>query len=141
MSILTAAIYDALAGDATLTGLLTTYEGEPAIFTVFPAPRDAELPYIVSAGDVAGTPFDTKTTRGREVWRDVKCYASTRGSVVTIEAIADRVYVVLHRQELFIGGHGWVLSECTGPIAADERDAYGRIVTVRVVAEEAEEWS
>ena len=38
MSILTGAIYDELAGDATLAGLLATYDGGPAIFTADPAP-------------------------------------------------------------------------------------------------------
>ena len=53
MSAVTEAIYDALAGDATLVAMLATYGGEPAIFTTDPAPGDAELPYIVSAGEVA----------------------------------------------------------------------------------------
>ena len=56
MSILTGAIYDVLAGDATLAGLLATYGGNPAVFTTDPAPGDATLPYIVTAGEFSQAP-------------------------------------------------------------------------------------
>ena len=56
---LTEALYDRLTGDATLTALLATYNGDPAVFTTDPAPGDAELPYIVTAGHVSDEPFDT----------------------------------------------------------------------------------
>ena len=137
MSVITAAIQDLLAGDGTLEAMLSTYGGEPAVFTVDPAPGDADLPYIVTAGDVSVAPFDTKTTRGRTITRDVRCYASASGSAMTVEAMAERVRALLHRQELTIAGFVWVWAECTGPIAADERDAYGRIVTVRMTVEES----
>lgn len=133
---LSAAIYDRLAGDSTLTNMLATYEGHPAIFTAWPAPGDAPMPYIVSAGHVTDMPFDTKTTRGREVMRDVRCYDNAGGSVVTVEAIAERVRELLHRGPLSIGGFEWILSSVTGPIAADETDAYGRILTVSLKAQE-----
>lgn len=136
MSVITGAIYDVLADDATLAGLLSTYGGEPAVFTTDPAPGDAELPYIVTAGEVSQAPFDTKTTRGRDIMRDVRCYADASGSAVDVEAIAERVRALLHRQPLVIPGFVWMLAECSGPIVADEHDAYGRIVTVRLMIEE-----
>jgi len=136
MSALTAAIYDCLAGDATLTALLSTYGVTPAIFTTDPAPGDAELPYIVTAGEVSQAPFDTKTTLGRTIVRDVRCYASASGSGITVEAIAERVRALLHRQALTIAGFAWIWAECSGPIVADEPDAYGRIVSVRLTVEE-----
>lgn len=137
MSAITDAIHDLLSGDATLAGLLNTYGGEPAIFTVDPAPGDATLPYIVTAGEVSQAPFDTKTTRGRTILRDVRCYDAADGSAVAVEAIAERVRALLHRQTITVAGYTWLLSECTGPIVADERDAYGRIVTVRTILEES----
>lgn len=136
MSILTAAIYDRLAGDATLVDLLANYEGNPAVFTTDPAPGDAVLPFIVTAGEVTQSPFDTKTTRGRNMTRDVRCYAAADGSAVVVEAIAERVRALLHRQPLTIDGHAWLLSNVTGPIVADERDVYGRIISVSLIAQE-----
>ena len=136
MSAITEAIYDVLAGDATLTAMLSTYGGEPAIFTTDPAPGDAELPYVVSAGEVAQTPWDTKTTRGRAVTRDVRCYTDVTGSAIAVEAIAERVRALLHRQTLAISDFVCVVADCSGPTVADGPDAYGRIVTVRLTIEE-----
>lgn len=133
MSALTAAIYDRLAGDTELASMLAIYRGEPAVFTVDPAPGDAVLPFIVSAGHAVDTAWDTKTTQGREIWRDVRCYAPADGSATLIESIAERVRALLHRQALAVDGFGVWLTECSGPIASDDTEAYGRIVTVRLV--------
>lgn len=136
MSVISAAIYDKLAGDVTLVDLLATYQGNPAIFTTDPAPGDAVKPYIVTAGEVSQAPFDTKTTRGRELSRDVRCYAPADGSAVVIEAMAERVRALLHRQPLEIAGFNWLISNASGPIGADEEDAYGRIISLSLVAQE-----
>ena len=137
MSILTAAIYDKLAGDLTLASLLATYDGEPAIFTVDPVPGNATLPYIVTTGEVSQSPFDTKQTRGRSLIRDVRCYADADGSAIAIEAIAERVRALLHRQALTISGFSWMVSDCSGPITADDIDVYGRILSLSVIAQES----
>lgn len=133
---LTGALYDLLAADGTLVALVADYNGSPAIFTTDPAPGDAVEPYIVAAGHVSDVPFDTKTENGREVQRDVRCYDKADGSAVTVEAMAERVRELLHRQPLLVDGFQWMLSECMGPVVADERDAYARIVTVRWIAQE-----
>ena len=67
MGLITEAIYDRLANDEALTAMLSTYEGEPGVFTTDPVPGAAVLPYVVTAGQVWARPFDTKTTRGREL--------------------------------------------------------------------------
>lgn len=136
MDELTQALHTLLSEDATLTALLNTYGGQPAIFTVDPAPGDASLPYIITAGAVADNPFDTKTTLGRTVVRDVRCYTADSGSASTVERIAKRVRQLLHRQTFEIEGFVWIMASCSGPIQADEQDAYGRIVTVTLTMEE-----
>jgi len=136
MSALSEAIYDVMTGDATLVGLLATYRDEPAFFTTDPAPGDATKPFGVSAGEVATSPWDTKTTRGREVWRDVRFYADADGSAVVVEALAERARALLHRQTLVVDGFSMIVAECSGPIVADEADAYGRILTIRLILEE-----
>ena len=134
---LTEAVYDRMASDGTLAALIGTYKGEPAIFTADPAPGNASLPYIVSAGQVADSAFDTKTTQGRQVWRDVRCYTPAGGSPVTVEAIAERVRALFHRYRLVVDGFETWVAEASGPVAADEDDAYGRIVTIRLILMEA----
>lgn len=133
---ITTVFHDKMATDATLAAMLATYDGAPAVFTTDPAPGDANLPYIVSAGEVVATPFDTKTSRGRQLWRDVRCYSHANGSAIAIEEMAERVRQLFHRQALVVPGFVWIWAECTGPIAADEQDAYGRIVTVKLTIEE-----
>lgn len=132
MSVFSAAFYETLAGDETLTALLATYRTKPAVFTTDPAPDDASLPYVVTAGEVVNAPDDTKTTRGREVRRDVRCYTAAEDSAVTVEAMAERVRALFHRNPIEIEGFGVWLSECLGPIVADGEESYGRIVTVRL---------
>ncbi len=137
MSVLTQSIYDRLAGDTTLTDLLATYQDEPAIFTTDPAPGDASRPYIVTAGEVTQSPFDTKNSRGRRAYRDVRCYTDADGAALdTIEVIAERVRTLLHRYRLDIEGFGVLAAECGGPVAADEEGAYGRILTVQYLLTE-----
>lgn len=137
MTILTQALYNALTGASDLTDLLNTYEGEPAIFTIDPIPGNAVLPYIVTAGEVAIRAFDTKTTEGKEFTRDIRCYDTAQGSAEIVEGIAEEVWEVLHREPLTFDGHTWILTECSGPIQADEEDAYGRIITIRTIVEES----
>ena len=136
MSILTSALYDQLAGDITLTALLGIYKGSPAIFTTDPAPGDAEPPYIVTVGEITQAPADTKTTRGRSLIRDVRCYTKADGSAVVIETIAERIYALLHRQKFMIDGYQIVIANCGGPIVADEKDYYGRIISLSLTAQE-----
>jgi len=136
MNAVTQALYDRLAGDGILSGMLATYEGQPAVFTIDPAPGDASLPYIVSAGDAAHAAWDTKTGLGRRIWRDVRCYAAADGDAMLIEEIAERVRRLLHRRPLAVAGYAGIVAECSGPIKADEQDAYGRIVTIRMMLEE-----
>ena len=133
---ITEAIHERLAGDAILSAMLNTYRGEPAVFTVDPAPGDAALPYIITAGAVSQGARDTKTTLGREIVRDVRCYTAASGSSVVVEEMAERVRQLLHREPLVIANFVWILAECSGPIQADEQDAYGRIVSVRLLVEE-----
>lgn len=129
-------IHAKLSRDITLTEMLSTYEGEPAIFTVDPGPEGATLPYIIIGPILDQAPYDTKNSRGRSVRVDVRCYTDATGSAATIEAISERVRKVLHRSELTIDDHAWLWSSCFGPISADEAEAYGRIITVQLSAKE-----
>jgi hypothetical protein len=130
------AVADNLIADMTLTALLSTYKGKPAIFVVDPAPENAEKPYIVVGPIIGNVSFDTKTTRGRRARIDIRCYAEATGSSALIETISERVRTLLHRTTLTISGHACLILECSGPISADEDNAYGRIVEAAITAEE-----
>lgn len=134
MEVLTQAFFDLFTSDGVLTAMLATYGeyGGPAFFTTDPPPGNATLPYIVSAGEVVDTPFDTKTGEGRRLWRDIRCYAAASGGSGPVEAIADRVRYLLHRTPFEVEGFRVEIVECSGPVAADEPEAYGRIVTAKM---------
>jgi hypothetical protein len=53
-----------------------------------------------------------------------------------IEAIAERVRAVLHRQPLPIDGYEWIVSDVTGPVVANEADYHGRILSLSLKAQE-----
>jgi len=138
MSAFTKAVFDRLAGDTTLTDLLTTYFGQPAIFTVIPIPENAELPYIVTEGNISEIPFDTKVSAGREVFRDVRCYTEATGSSVEVELIAERVRTLFHQHALAIEGfeNAFLCHANSIMVAPGEDGAYGRIVTIRFITME-----
>ena len=136
MNALTEALYDRMAGDGDLVALLSSYQGEPAVFTARPAPGAARLPYIVADTLVSDAPRDTKQTRGRDIRRDINYYAEATGESSEVDAIAERVRALFHRQSLEVEGFGVWMTECGGPVSADESDAYRRIVTVRIVMTE-----
>jgi hypothetical protein len=135
-AVVSKALYERLAGDAQLAALLATYEGHPAIFTPDLAPDNADLPYISAPGEGAQSPFDTKTTRGLRVMRDIRVYASVDGSAVIIEQIAERVRVLLHRAPLTIAGYRVEVANVTGPTMNAADDAYGRQLTLEMLMQE-----
>jgi len=140
---ITQAIYDKLAGDSILTGLLATYGSDsppaPAIFTMFPVPPDAARPYIFTEGEDAVGNFDELAgDLGLDVIRSVAAYADNTGSALPIEAIARRIRTVLHRQSLVIPNGSHVQTICvSGPVVAPTDDTLvGRLLSFRIVAME-----
>lgn len=130
MDALTAAVYARLSGSTQLAGLLAVYENGPAVFTDDRVPGDAVKPYVVSSGNVADEPWDTKTNRGRRVTRDVGVYADHRDTK-TVEAAAETVHRLFHRQALSVDGWHNVTTRVSGPIRLSADDYDARVLTVR----------
>ena len=133
---LTAALYSRLAVDATLTAMLSSYQGGPAIVTVDDdgVMGDVVPPFVMIAAPDVDEPFDAKVETGRDVVRPVRCYTAATGSVVAVEAIAERVRYLLHRQPVGLAD-GAFLAECAGPVGTPtDSSFYGREVTVRVTS-------
>lgn len=136
MSSLSKTLSDKLKNDPQLALLLSKYHGEPAVFTTDPIPGDAPNSYIVTVGEVVSIPWDTKTSRGRDIIRDIRIYTSANGDAILVEDLAERVRNLFHRQFLSIDGFQWVISGIIGPIVADEQDYYARIISLNLKIEE-----
>ena len=133
MSALSAAFYSTLSGDATLTNVLKQWEGRPAIFTYEPVPKDVELPYVITAGEIANEPNDSKDTTGRRITRDIRVYTDRTGSTAAIESLAERIRTLFHRSSISITGFKTIYVNVSGPRIADEDKVYGRILSVELL--------
>lgn len=132
LSVLTAAIYNKLANDATLTALLATYRSNPAIFTADLIPEDALMPYVVLDNTWAQVDIGAKDNAlDREISRDIRVYILRRYSIQQLEAIVERIRVLLHRVVLTVTGYTNIISIVKGPITAPREDhAIGAVLQV-----------
>lgn len=133
------ALYDALTGDADIMEAIGTYDGAPAVFTSTPIPGDAPDLFIVSPANVRATPRETKTTRGRQIDRYVYVYGKETGSEADVEAVAEMIAQLFHRDPgaLSITGRSVYIASVSGPVAAPTaEDMYGRLVIVTINTEE-----
>lgn len=146
MDPLSLAVYRRLRGDDVLDGLLarSVIEAqEAAVYTTDIVPPSAKMPYVHAPGEsVTDVPDDrSSTARFRDIARDIGIFDERPehggGSVAAVNAIADRVRALFHRQPLWIEpgepGYGRVLDVwCWGPIGNNGPRAFGRVVTLRV---------
>lgn len=142
MDALSSAIFDRLAGDATLDGLLArTVIGAgtgPAIYSTIPVPPTAQLPYVVAyAGDVVSTnedPLNAADGEYRRVTRDISCYAARPddggGDPSTVQAIGARIRALFHRAPLALSDGRNLVAQAAGPHINDGDNAFGRVVSV-----------
>lgn len=134
---ITNAIEDRLINDAELAGLIDSYRGTPAIFTFEPVPSDAPDRFVIIGGDLLHAPDDTKTTNGREIRRDIRCYTEAKGSVKKVEEIAERIRAIFHNQDFTIDGFKVVASRVLGPITVPtDSEFYGRGLEVELLLQE-----
>jgi hypothetical protein len=130
------ALHARLESDATLTALLSDYGGAPSIITLDVVPEAVPYPYVYITGPVGSGPFDTKTTVGFDMLFDVFCYVEKSGSRELINAIMMKIFWLLHRHKLAIADMRTLVASCAGPMLAPTDDTvYGRVITVRLVAQ------
>lgn len=129
----TQAIFDVMNADSLLVGLVSQFDGEPAIFTMKEVPPDAKRPYIWSYADITNTPFESKTNLGRDVTRDIWCVDDDKGDEDLVMTIANRVRDIFHRTVMTIG-IGNMRTIALGPrLGMSGDDITARIVTLEFV--------
>lgn len=131
------ALFNKLKADATLTGYLSSYSGNPAIFLAAPVPRDASLPCLIIEGSIADTPADNLTDDGRDILTDVRVYTDAKGLPTQIEQIVERIRTLLHHQNITVTGWSNLLTRVENIQAgATEPDVYARVLSIRTILEE-----
>lgn len=105
---ITQAFFDALSSNSNLTVLISTFNGQPAIFTGRTIPPDADRPYIHTHGEISQeADEEAKDTTGRTVVRDIWIVADDAGSADQIEEIAELVRSLFDRAVLALGSAQW----------------------------------
>jgi hypothetical protein len=82
---------------------------------------------------VSNVPYDTKTTRGREVLLDVAVFVSREAGAALCDELAEVARDAIHRDPLAVAGYGNLVASVSGPIGAPAENLHGRIITVRTV--------
>ena len=95
MTVLVPVLYTLLAGDATLTAQLASYNGSPAIFSNQKLPADVSAPYVVISPPVTDNSFDALKEFGRDIVHDVWVVFPETGSVTALDTAAERVRTLL----------------------------------------------
>lgn len=132
MKLVTDTIYDILAADATILAALATYKSLPAIFQEGDVPEEADKPYIVLPAPASDLPDDTQTSQGRDLLLDASVFATNDGDPTTVDAIKERVRVLLHHIDPPIAGFTVAQFSVTGIVADRDEYVYHRAITVRV---------
>ena len=135
------AIRIALVEDVEISGLLSEWNNEAAVFTRRPVPTDAEYPFIVISTDIAVTDNDTLNTMHQQVLRDIAVYGEQPSHFRVVEQIGYLIRTLFHRRKLSLGsvdGHAVIEIIATGPISAPTSDEtiVGRVVTIAISLQE-----
>lgn len=112
MDALRQGIYDALAADGTLTGLLAAYRGDYAIVDGYLPPMDMEVP-LVTYEIISDINTDSKTGRMRVIIVDFTVMTSVNDDPVTV---IERVRTLLHRVAITVSGWTNIITEVSGPV-------------------------
>lgn len=135
---LAANIRTALLAEATIAGLLSTWNGEAAVFTRRPVPDDAVTPFIAVSPDISVTDADGLTSERPIVVRDITVYGDQPDQYRTVEQVGYSIRRLFHHDRLSITNTDYDIVNivATGPQIAptDDETAIARVVTLTISA-------
>ena len=130
------AILAAIKTDPAITGLLSVFQGEPAISTRRPIDDDMVKPFILITPDVAINDDDALTSIRPIVIRDIIVYGNQPDDYRTVEQIGYRLRDLFHRKRdsIIPTGFDVIAVTATGPRAAPTSDdeTVGRVVSLTI---------
>lgn len=126
----------AISANTTITGLIQTWAGEPAVFTRRPAPAGAEYPFVMIGPDRSVTDADGLTSNRPIAVRDIAVYGIAKDHYREVEMAARSLRELFHRNRWSLAVTGWDVIEvqAAGPIPAptDDEKTIGRLVSLTI---------
>ncbi len=139
------ALREAIIGNIAITALLSTWEGEPAVFTRRPTPADAIYPLIQISPDISVVDRDMLVEQIPVIRRDIAVYGDQGpvpdvGQYRIVEQIAYLLRKQFHRKRLSISASGYNVIDIVahGPMTApvDDEKLVGRAVLLTIRAQD-----
>lgn len=125
----------AIIANAAITGKLGKYQGAPSVHTRRPVPVDAGFPMITVGPIITRSDEDGINSFRPVVVIDVNTYGEAVAHYRDVEAVADMIYAMFHRQ-LPITVSGYSVTQITAsgpsPAPADDDQQVGRRVTLTI---------
>lgn len=137
-----AEVFARLTGDATLTALLSEYDGAPAVFEdgkVAPEYEHGALPMVVVTPPTNNGNPDTLNATMRDELVSVRLYHKPDGSSLPLHTAAERVRTLFKNWGgAAVTGGTLIHAEVAGPVPAptDDPSLDGRIVSISMLIRE-----
>lgn len=126
----------AIIANAAITAKLGKYQGAPSVHTRRPVPVDAGYPMVTVGPIIARSDEDGINTFRPVIVIDVNTYGEAAAHYRDVEAAADMIYAMFHRQRLAISVTGYSVMQITAagpsPAPADDDQHVGRRVTLTI---------
>lgn len=131
------AIYSAIVNEVSISGLLSEYNGGPAVFTRVPVPTDAVPPFIVIFPDASISDDDGINSDRPSLIRDITVYGDQPDQYRDVEQIAYSIRGLFHRERLSIiqADYDIIRIVATGPFPAptDDESTVARRVSLDIL--------
>ena len=129
-------IRTAIIDEASISGLLSEWQGEPAVFTRRPTPPDATGIMVVISEDIAVNDFDGVDSDRPMLIRDVLVYGDNPDQYREVEVVAYAIRQLFHRNKASITNDEYYIIDvvASGPSSAPTSDdeIIGRVVSLTV---------
>lgn len=126
----------ALIAEPTISGLLSLWNGEPAVFTRVPVPDSSVEPMIVIGQDISVTDIDALSAGRPVIVRDIFVYGQQPDHHRLVETVAYAIRELFHRNRFSFSVTGYHVVQviASGPRLAptDDDSTVGRVVTLTV---------
>lgn len=128
------AIRTALINESTISGLVTEWQNEPAIFTRRPVPENAATPYIFISEAISITDGDAVNSKRPIVVRDIIAVGHEPDDYRLIEQLGYSIRELFHRERFAVTLDDFTVIDirANGPkaLSSGDEEFVARVVTV-----------